>query len=252
MPNDAAPPPPDFTLDEIGRLARLPFRRAGALRRWTFGLVAAAVPFIGPLALAGYQLRILRKTMASERATLPEMDRSGMLFLEGVPVAVVSWLCRLPAGVLVFVSLADAGGSGGFSWPAAALALAGFTLLPGALLWIAGRSDLRDVVRRIGERSSFYLRLIVILGLMFLLSTLILSELLASSGSPAGQTMDFLQHPVMASEPVENWPSALAGWLAGCATRFWFATLEAALIGTAGRRMGLRPGGTGPLRIFGR
>ncbi len=63
-----------FTLGELGRLALLPFRGPGLLSKWLFGLAAALVPFVGWTLLGGYQVRVARSALGAEPETLPAWE----------------------------------------------------------------------------------------------------------------------------------------------------------------------------------
>ncbi len=217
MPNDRAPAPPDFTLDELGRLARLPFRDPGALRRWGLGIVAAVVPVIGWLALAGYRIRVLRAALRQEPVALPEWNDLRELLGDGFRVLLVTLAFALPAAVARIL--------GNFTGDvltlvSSLLGIAAFAFLPAALLGLAtGRFaaafDFESHIRQIRRRTALYVQLVLALAVVFWLLELVVSVTL-------------LLAPLAA---------------------FWGFAFEASLTGAAGRRMGIRPAPSGPLSL---
>lgn len=215
MPSPPPPPPPsDFTLDEIARLARLPFRDPGALRRWLLGLVAAVVPVIGWLALAGYRIRILRAAMRREPATLPEWDNLGELLGDGLRVLVVTLAFALPAAVAAILGNFT---GGVLTLVSSLLGIAAFALLPAALLALAGGRfagafDFESHIRQIRRQTALYIQLVLALAVVFWGLELLVGVSL---------------------------------WLAPPAA-FWGFAFEATLIGAAGRRIGVPPAPPAP------
>ena len=218
MPSPPPPPPPpnrDFSLDELLRLARLPFRDPGALRRWVFGIVATVVPVIGWLALAGYRIRVLRAALRQEPVTLPEWNDLGELFGDGFRVLLVTLAFALPAAVARIL--------GHFTGDlltlvSSLLGIAAFAFLPAALLGLAtGRFaaafDFESHIRQIRRHTALYVQLVLAVAVVFWLLELVV-----------GVTL--LLAPLAA---------------------FWGFAFEASLTGAAGRRMGIRPAPSGPL-----
>ena len=185
------------------------------MRRWVFGIVAAVVPVIGWLALAGYRIRVLRAALRREPVTLPEWDDLGELFGDGFRVLLVSIAFALPAAVARVLGHFTGDLLTPVSW---VLGIAAFAFLPAALLGLAtGRFaaafEFEAHIQMIRQRTALYVQLVVALAVVFWLLELVV-----------GVTL--LLAPLAA---------------------FWGFAFEANLIGAAGRRIGTRPAPSGPI-----
>lgn len=230
-PPPPAPPTDSFTAGELERLIQLPFRNPGALRRWALGFVAALVPILGWLALAGYQIRVIRKSLRSEPTVLPEWDGLNDLCsdaLRALPAALI--LSGIPNALASFAP-------GLLGW---AFLAAPWVLVPPALVVLAGGGsvgeslDVGAHIRQIRKHSGLYVWVIGAAAALSILTALIASG--AAGPGPRGWM------PGSGFSPV--------ALLLGAATMFWAHAVEAAVIGAAGRRMGIRPASQSPPDIF--
>ncbi len=219
-----APAPPErasFTLQELGRIALLPFRGPGLRSKWLFGIAAVLVPFVGWFLLGGYQVRVARRALESEPETLPVWDDFLGLALDCARLGVVMLAFLLPASLLL-----------------------GWTVG----LWVAPETP--------GDMAISA----VILGLSGLLTVLATQQIAAGRFGAAfnivGHARRVRRHPflcliIVAAEIALTYPIdtmdtdlelLLIDWLTFIVTApftFWVASVTGALIGTAGRKMGV-------------